>query len=312
MSGPFQGGSERPALDVVIVAYRSRDCLSAALAALARHAALPIDVVVVDNASGDGSLDALRREHPGARVVANERNAGFAVACNQGWRAATAPLVLFLNPDAEVRPGAVAAMAAPFEARADVGVVGPRTTNPDGTVQISTGADLSLLTERRQRRLVRGVASRQRRALARADALHAREHEPDWVSGSCLMIRRACLEAVGGFDEGFFLYEEDADLCRRVRAAGWRVLFTPAAEVVHQLGRSMESDRHRARFEYDRSHLRYYRKHDGRLAVAVLRGLFFGRGAVTWLAGLLRRDTPARGRAVRLLRLALRGEPAAR
>ncbi|MGE5125113.1 MAG: glycosyltransferase, partial [Betaproteobacteria bacterium] len=217
-----------------------------------------------------------------------------------------------LNPDAELRPGAVAAMAAPFEARADVGVVGPRTRNADGTVQVSTGEDLSLLAERRQRRLVRGVASRRRRALARADALHARAHEPDWVSGSCLMIRRACLEAVGGFDEGFFLYEEDADLCRRVRAAGWRVLFAPAAEVVHQLGRSMESDRHRARFEYDRSHLRYYRKHNGRLAVAVLRGLLFGRGVGGWLAGLLRRDTPARGRAVLLLRLALGEDAAAR
>jgi hypothetical protein len=308
VSGPFQGGSEKAALDVVIVAYRSRECLDTALAALARHAVLPIDVVVVDNASGDGTVEALRREHPPARVLANERNGGFAVACNQGWRVGTAPLVLFLNPDAEVRPGALPEMAALFETRPEVGVVGPRTLNPDGTVQVSTGEDLSLLAERRQRSLVRGVARRQPAALARADARHSRAHEPNWVSGSCLMIRRACLEAVGGFDEGFFLYEEDADLCRRVRAAGWRVLFTPAADVAHQLGRSMERDPPRARLAYDRSHLRYYRKHNGGLAVALLRGLFLARGARAWLAGFLRHDPSARAGAAELLRLALRRE----
>jgi GT2 family glycosyltransferase len=310
VSGPFQGGPEKAGIDVVIVAYRSREFLGSALDALARHAELPIDVVVVDNASGDGTVEALRREHPRVRVLANAQNAGFAGACNRGWRAGTAPLVLFLNPDAEVRPRAVPEMAARFEARPELGVVGPRTLNPDGTVQVSTGADLSLFAERRQRSLVRGVALRQPAALARADALHSRAHEPDWVSGSCLMIRRACLEAVGGFDEGFFLYEEDADLCRRVRAAGWRVLFTPAAEVAHQLGRSMERDPPRARLAYDQSHLRYYRKHNGGLAVAVLRALFLARGARAWLAGLLARSPSARAGAAELLRLALRrGSP---
>ncbi len=306
-----QGDPGTAAVDVVIVAYRSRDCLGAALGALERHAALPVEVVVVDNASGDGTVEALRREHPGVRVLANPRNLGFAAACNQGWGAGRAPLVLFLNPDAEVRPGAVATMAALFAVRADLGVVGPRTLNPDGSVQVSTGADLSLLAERRQRRLVRGVAARRPTALARADAAHSREHEPDWVSGSCLMIRRACLEAVAGFDEGFFLYEEDADLCRRVRAAGWRVVFTPAAEVAHQLGRSMEQDPRGTRLAYDSSHLRYYRTHNGRPSVAVLRGLLLLRGLATWLAGLVRNDPRARASARATLDLALRGRGAA-
>ncbi|MFN8094607.1 MAG: glycosyltransferase [Vicinamibacteria bacterium] len=138
-----------------------------------------------------------------------------------------APLVLFLNPDAEVLPGALPALAAVFDRRSDAGVAGPRTLNDDGTVQVSTGPDLTLASERRQRRLVAGVRDRAPWALAEADARHSREHEPDWVSGSCLMARREALEAVGGFDEGYFLYEEDADLCRRVRAAGFRVVFTP-------------------------------------------------------------------------------------
>jgi GT2 family glycosyltransferase len=203
--------------------------------------------------------------------VSNPDNRGFAAACNQGWRAGSATRVLFLNPDAVVLPGAVPALAAVLDARGRVGIVGPRTVSEDGTVQVSTGQDLTLGSERRQRRLVRGVRAREPRALAEADARHAREHEPDWVSGACLMARRAALDAVGGFDEGFFLYEEDADLCRRVRAAGWRVVFTPSAVVRHGLGRSMAAAPLLSRAAYDRSHRRYYEKHNGPLERLLLR-----------------------------------------
>ncbi len=148
--------------------------------------------------------------------------------------------MLFLNPDAEVTPGrGRGPRSGVLDGRPDVGAAGPRTRSADGTIQVSTGPDLTLASEWAQRRLVRGVARRDQRALAEAEARHAREHEPDWVSGACLLARREALEAVGGFDERFFLYEEDADLCRRLRVAGWRVVFTPAAEVRHRLGHSM-------------------------------------------------------------------------
>ena len=171
------------------------------------------------------------RDNPGSRRPATGAGAP-----------AARRFVLFLNPDAEVRPGARRGPRRAPRAR------GPsrhrRARAPatrDGTVQVSTGPDLTLgigaapapAGARRARAATRAALARGRARCTR------REHEPAWVSGACLMARRECLEAVGGFDEGFFLYEEDADLCRRVRAAGWRVLFTPAAEVVHQLGRSM-------------------------------------------------------------------------
>lgn len=305
MNAPAPAEPAAPALDVVVVSFRSRDCLPAALAALARDPAPRHDVVVVDNASDDGTVDVVRRAHPDARVLANERNEGFAAACNRGWRAGSGNLVLFLNPDAVPEPGALAAMAGVLAARPEVGIVGPRTLNADGSVQVSTGSDLSLASEIGQRRLVRGVARRNPRALAAADERHAREHEPDWVSGSCLMARRACLEAIDGFDDGFFLYEEDADLCRRARAAGWRVVFTPRATVVHQLGRSMAQDPLRARLEYHRSHLRYYRKHCSPAAVAVLRCLLLARAAGAWLAALRRGDAAARHDAALLIRASL-------
>jgi len=298
--------SDDPRLAVVVVSFEGRETLLAALDSLRAHAVLPHEIVVVDNASTDGSVEAVRAAHPGAVVLANAENVGFARACNQGWRASRAPLVLFLNPDAEVGPGAVERLVRLLESRSEVGAAGPRTRSADGTIQVSTGKDLTLGAERRQRRLVLGVARREPWALASAEAAHAREHEPDWVSGACLLARRAALESVGGFDERFFLYEEDADLCRRLRAAGWRVVFTPAAEVRHRLGHSMSKSRQRARLEYHRSHLLYYRLHNGPASRAALRLLLAARGASGWARAIASFDPAARGEAAALLGLALR------
>lgn len=297
--------SERPRVDVVIVSFESRACLLAALGALGDHPALA--VAVVDNASTDGTVEAVRAEHPRVRVIANTTNAGFAVACNQGWRAGRAPCVLFLNPDAELSPGDVLALADLLEARPGFGILGPLTRNGDGSVQVSTGEDLTPWSEARQRRLVRGVAARATGALAEAAARHAREHEPDWVSGACLMARRETLETIGGFDEGFFLYEEDADLCRRARAAGWRVLFTPTVEARHQLGRSMAHAPGRARLAYHRSHLRYYAKHNGPAARLLLRLSLVARAALAGARGVVARDAAARVEAAGLLALGITG-----
>ena len=271
MTGPFQGGPDAPKVTAVVVSYNTRDDLLRCLASLAAHVRLPLEVVVVDNASTDGSAAAVRAAYPAARVLESPANQGFSAANNAGIRASSAPQVLVLNSDAELTPGALETLSGLLDARPDVGVVGPRTVNPDGSVQLSFGPDLTPLSEWRQRSLVLGLRARRPEALREAEQRASREHEPDWVSGSCFLARRAALEAIGGFDEGFFLYEEDADLCRRLRGAGWRVLYTPAAEVRHALGQSMARDPARARREYRRSHLRYYQKHNGPLLTALLR-----------------------------------------
>jgi GT2 family glycosyltransferase len=267
--------SEAPRVGVVVVSYETRETLLEGLAALEGEPATT--VVVVDNASRDGSAAALRERFPSVRLIANPENVGFARACNQGARESRAPFLLFLNPDATLAPGSLRTLAAILEARPRVGVVGPRTRSANGDIQVSTGPDLSLVSEIRQRRLVRGVARRDAAILVEAEGLHAVEREADWVSGACLMIRREAFDAVSGFDERFFLYEEDADLCRRVRQAGWQVLFSPSAEARHALGRSMARSPERARLEYQRSHLLYYRKHRGWLQRAVLRALSVAR-----------------------------------
>ena len=296
--------SDAPRVAVVIVSYEGREALLACLESLRLRASIPLETVVVDNASTDGSADAVRAAHPAVRVIANAENVGFARACNQGWQASEAPYVLFLNPDAEVTPGAVETLARLLDERPAVGAIGPRTLGTDGTIQVSTGPDLAPFAEMWQRRLVRGVARRDAGALAEAEALHSREHEPDWLSGSCLAARRTALETVSGFDDGFFLYEEDADLCRRLRQAGWRILFTPAAEVCHRLGASMARAPRRARLEYHRSHLLYYRKHTGAAAQVALRLLLAARGLGEWLRGRASGNAETAADGAALLRLA--------
>jgi GT2 family glycosyltransferase len=223
---------------------------------------------------------------PQVRLIRNPDNLGFGRANNQGLAATRAPFVLLLNSDAELRPGCLETLASLLRERARLGIVAPRTLEADGAVQVSFGPELTPLREWKQRRLVHGVKRRRPSALKAAADAASREHEPAWVSASCLLARREALAAVGGFDEGYFLYEEDVDLCRRVRRAGWSVLFTPAAEAVHHLGRSVARDPERARFEYHRSHLRYYARHNGVLASAALRLYVGAASAAGWIASL--------------------------
>ncbi len=288
----------RPEVSVVVVSFEARDDLLRCLESL-RTVTLSLETIVVDNASGDGSAAAARQAFPAASLIANSENRGFAAACNQGAAAAAAEFLLFLNNDAAVRPGSVETLLDRLRSRPEAAAAGPRTLNPDGTVQVSFGPDLGLLSEWRQRRLVSGVRHRKPEALRQAQALAAVAREPDWLSGSCLLVRTEAFRAVGGFDEGFFLYEEDADLCRRLRRAGWTVLFVPEAEALHHLGRSMAHDSRRAGLEYHRSHLRYYRKHNGLPSTLVLRAWLAVRAALGWAAG-------NRGWG-RVLRLALTG-----
>jgi len=297
--------TEAPRVAVVIVSHNTRAELLRCLASLVVSTSRPLEILVVDNASQDGSPDAVERSFPQVRVMRLAENVGFARANNHGLRETEAPLVLMLNPDTEVRPRAVDALAAALEARPRLGAVGPRTLNPDGSVQVSFGPDLTPLAEWRQRRLVRGVKRRNPRALARVAALTQRDFEPDWLSGSCILARREALLAVGGFDEGFFLYEEDADLGLRLRRAGWRLLLTPGAEIVHHLGASMAKTRNRARLEYQRSHLRYYRKHNGPASRMALRCLLASSALLGLARAVLSGEGDQRQHHLVVLRLAL-------
>ena len=257
-------------LSIIIVSYNAVADLERCLASLRAH---PVrashEIIVVDNASTDGSAETAERVS-GVRVVRNRQNLGFSAGNNVGIRASQGDALLLLNSDTVVPAGALDGLLACLDAHPDVAVVGPRLVDGTGRAELSFGPMLSPLTERRQGRLVRDLAAGVPSVVAHVEALTRREGRPDWVTGACLLVRRADAEAVGLLDERFFMYTEDVDFCASIRARGRAVLFTPDIEVVHLRGRSAAAAPAATRAAYERSHLAFYRKHHPRW-VPVLR-----------------------------------------
>jgi N-acetylglucosaminyl-diphospho-decaprenol L-rhamnosyltransferase len=244
-------------VDVIVVSYNSRESLAACVTPLS--AADGVQVIVVDNASGDGSLDAVR-DLP-VVTIPLPVNAGFAAGCNVGWRAGSAPYVLLLNPDARIEPEALRRLVSVLEEDPRLGAVAPRIVEADGSLQFS------------QRRFPR-LRSTYARALflhrvvpaaswvdevVREEACYSRAGSPEWASGACLLLRRSALEGIDGLDEGFFLYCEDDDLCRRLWQAGHVLHFDPEAICSHEGGAS--APRSRLLPLLTASRIRYAQKH---------------------------------------------------
>ena len=246
-------------LSIVIVSYNARRDLEACLASLREHPpGLDHEIVVVDNESSDGSADAARAG--GVRVIDMGRNAGFSAANNAGIRATSGDLVLLLNSDTIVGPGAVDHLAGRLAATRAT-IAGPRIVDAEGRPEISFGRMITPFTEFRHKRLTRRYEAGQPSAVAYVRRITTREQFVDWVTGACLLVRRADADAVGLLDERFFLYTEDVDFCASIRARGGRVLFTPAAEITHLRGRSHATNPSAVRDAYTRSHIAFYEKH---------------------------------------------------
>jgi GT2 family glycosyltransferase len=248
-------------MDIVIVNFNTEADLDRCLTSLAEHPPSVLgDIVVVDNGSTDGSVDLVRRRHPSVRLIVGDRNLGFAAANNIGIRQTRAPLLLLLNSDTVVPAGALDTLVARLIG-SDAVAAGPRLVDADGRPEVSFGPMLSPIGEWRQRRRVRTAGRDDPASRRRTATLLAIERDVDWVSGACLLVRRDAAEAAGLLDERYFLYEEDVDLCAALRARGGRILFTPAAEVVHLRGRSVRAAGAARSPHYDRSHLVFYDKH---------------------------------------------------
>lgn len=219
------------------------------------------DIVVVDNDSADGSTWALQAFDAGVRVVASGANLGYGTAANRGAAAATGDLFLVCNSDVVYEPGSVKALADALEADPAVGIVGPLIENVDGTVYPSPRRfpDLKVAMGHAflERLVPRNPYTRRYRML---DFDRTRPAAVDWVSGACFLARRRTWDDLGGFDEAYFMYVEDVDLCWRARAGGWAVAFEPAARVVHVQGVSSDQAPYRMIVEHHRSLLRFYRR----------------------------------------------------
>ena len=246
----------------VVVNYQAGDALVDCVRSLLADdsAGGPPDIVVVDNGSRDGSVARLQRELPDVVVVDPHTNVGYAAAANRGTARTTAPIVAICNADTVVARGAGAAMVAAFE-DGSVGAAGPCIRNVDGSIYPSVRRDAGLVDATGH--AVLGSVwpgnpfTRRYREL---DADPAIARDVDWASGAALWLRRSAVDAIGGWDEGFFMYLEDVDVGWRLRSAGWRIRYVPAAEVTHIGGLSTAQHRSRMIVEHHRATYRFASK----------------------------------------------------
>ncbi len=267
-----------PSVDVVVVAYESRETLRGCVEGLAGEDG--IHVIVVDNASSDGGLETIAGLS--ATSIQSERNGGFAYGCNLGWHAGDAPAVLFLNPDARIDPASVRILAQVLERDASVGAAAPRILHEDGSLDHSLRRFPRLRSTYAKALFLHRLVPRAHWVdeVVRDPRPYEQPGTAEWVSGACVMVRREALEAIGGWDEGFFLYSEDTDLCLRLREAGFRVAYEPSARCVHIGG--VSAPRAALTPVHVASRLRYTGKHHGRLTA----------GSSAWVSASTQSPTP--------------------
>lgn len=248
-------------LTIVIVSYQAREDLARCLdSLLVAPPEIAHEIVVVDNASTDGSRDMVTAR-PGVRLIALPENMGFARANNAAIRQTQGELILLLNSDTIVPAGAIDGLVAALEAAPGAVAAGPRLTDADGRPELSFGAMIAPLAEMRQKRLVTAGARGEPGALAEIARRTGEPGFPDWVSGACLLVRRREAEAAGLLDERYFMYLEDVDFCAALRARGGGILFTPAVTVTHLRGRSRAAAPAATSRHYRDSQRAFYAKH---------------------------------------------------
>ncbi len=228
------------------------------------------DVTVVDNASTDDSVEMVRSLFPWVRLIASEVNLGFSRANNLVLKSRMMEdppaFFLLLNPDTEVAPDALYLMLDFMAAHPEVGILGPKLLNPDGTIQPSRRRFPTLLTAFLESNLIQWRLWKDNPVLRRyymADRPDDEIQEVDWLTGACLMVRREAVEAAGFLDEDFFMYSEELDWCRRIKSLGFKVVYFPLATVIHHSAQSSEQVKPLQHIRFQRSKIRYFHKYFG-------------------------------------------------
>ena len=273
-----------PRIDIVVVCWNDRAKITVALDsvfALPEVRAEPrlVNVVVSDNGSTDGSREFLRERYPGRlQMVENGANLGFAAACNRAFDATSAPYIFLLNPDAELRAGAIAAMLAFLDAHPRCGIAGSRILNYDGTVQQSVG-EFDTWAGAFLRSSAWGdwpFFARFANGAALRGWHYDSERRIDLAIGAALAIRRTLIDQIGPFDERFFLYHEEVDFAKRAAEAGWEIWFVPSSEAVHE-GQGSAKGQYSVERRKQTSRRKYWIKHHGRWWFYALNAALIGR-----------------------------------
>ena len=260
------------ACSIIVLQYNHADLTRQCLTSLRAHVDPRHEVILVDNHSTERDARELGSEFPGVTWVACDDNGGFGRGNNTGAAHARSEILLFLNNDTVIRSDFVSPLLRRFEERPDAAIVGPRLINEDGSFQLSAGRLPTFAREALDKVIAAAIARRIGPVSGIVERAFARAKPVEWVTGAALAIRRDVFQRLRGFDEAFFMYFEDKDLCARARDAGYEVWFEPAAEIVHQRGGSASPRMARI---YRESQLRYYRLHrsalEQRLLAAYLR-----------------------------------------
>lgn len=273
-----------PDLSIVIVNWNVRDLLRRCLHSLfashqptlasnTQHPALSTEIIVVDSASTDGSVEMVRQEFPQVHLITSEVNLGYTGGNNLGINAGRGRYILLLNPDTEVMGDALPAMVGYMNTHPDVGALGPQLLNPDGSIQSSRRRFPTLGTAFVESTVIQqwwpdNHILRRYYVQDRPDDAIS---EVDWATGACILLRRQAVDQVGLLDDEFFMYSEELDWCRRARDDGWKVVYLPTARVIHYEGKSSEQVMPLRHVRFQRSKIRYFRKHHGRWAGALVR-----------------------------------------
>jgi N-acetylglucosaminyl-diphospho-decaprenol L-rhamnosyltransferase len=253
--------ADRDSVAIIIVTFNSMEEIDGCLQSLVGCTApFPTTITVVDNASSDATADHIRQRWPSVRVIDSGGNYGFAKANNIGIRATESEYVLLLNPDTVAPPGAIQTLVRGLASHPDAAIAGARLLGPTGFPELSWGAAITPWNETKQMVFSRLYLRKIRTIVRRMDRLSRQAREVDWVSGACMAIRRADLDAVGGLDERYFMYNEDVDLCVEMNKRGRKTLYIAGAEVLHYRGKSAPANPELER-RRQLSHVAYYEKH---------------------------------------------------
>jgi len=248
-------------LAIIVVTYNSAQEIGPCLESIVGHTdPFPTTITVVDNASTDGTAGLVRDGWPGVQLIASPTNVGFSRANNLGIRATRGDYVLLLNPDTVAPPGAIQTLVRGLAAQPDAAIAGARLLSPTGFPELSWGEPIGPWNELRRKVFSSLYYRKIRRIVRKVDKLSRQARVVAWVSGACMVIRRADLEAVGLLDERYFMYTEDVDLCVAMKQRGRTVLYVAGAEVLHYRGRSAGRNPETDRL-YRKSQVAYYEKH---------------------------------------------------
>ncbi|MBI5648878.1 MAG: glycosyltransferase family 2 protein, partial [Chloroflexi bacterium] len=256
---------------------------------------LPItEIIVVDNASRDGTVEMVRAEFPSARVIANSENLGFTRANNQALAIAQGRYLFLLHPDTELKPGALQTLYDFAQANSRVGIIGPQLFYGDGSIQSSRRRFPTLATAFLESTILQEWFPRNR-VLARYYLRDTRDDaiQPvDWINGAAMFVRRDVYDQIGGLDEAFFMYSEELDWCYRAKRAGWEIFYLPTAQVIHYEGKSSEQAVAARDIHFNTSKIRFVRKTRGAFSAEILRAFLLAtfvfqiaRESIKWLLG---------------------------